>query len=140
MLMIDLIGYVASLLLLLSSVGGLWAIHALRGAAEVFVAAVVPIVPALVAAHTPKGLRAPLRVAGGGIAARLLAGTMLDCRNQWPGSAGEQRYWASPLSTRIGIVISAVLGVRRLVNQGLGVALPAMSAMRDTKALVSSLE
>ena len=53
-----LIGYVTSLMLLLPSMEGLWAIYVLRVAAGVFIAAVVPVVSALVAAHTPKALRA----------------------------------------------------------------------------------
>ena len=59
-LIVGLVGYVASLLLLLPlpPIGSLWAIYALRAASGLFVAAVVPIVPALVAAHTPKAVRA----------------------------------------------------------------------------------
>ena len=59
-LILGLVGYVVSLLslLLLPSSGYFWAIYALRAAAGLFVAAVIPVVPALVAAHTPKALRA----------------------------------------------------------------------------------
>ncbi len=58
-LIVGLLGYVASLLLLLSPVGsGIWSIYAVRGAAGFFVAAVIPIVPALVAARTPRTQRA----------------------------------------------------------------------------------
>ena len=58
-LIVGLLGYVASLLLLLSPVGsGIWGIYAMRGAAGFFVAAVIPIVPALVAARTPRKQRA----------------------------------------------------------------------------------
>ena len=58
-LLIGLVGYVASLLLLLApalaNVGG---IYALRAATGFFVAAVVPVVAALVAEHTPEPQRA----------------------------------------------------------------------------------
>jgi MFS family permease len=57
--MIGLVGYVASLLpLLRADWVGLAGIYALRGATGFFVAAVVPVVPALVAEHTPQGQRA----------------------------------------------------------------------------------
>jgi MFS family permease len=58
-LVIGLVGYVASLLpLLRPDCVGLAGIYALRGATGFFVAAVVPVVPALVAEHTPQGQRA----------------------------------------------------------------------------------
>jgi MFS family permease len=58
-LVIGLVGYVASLLPLLRPDWiGLAGIYALRGAAGFFVAAVVPVVPALVAEHTPPAQRA----------------------------------------------------------------------------------
>ena len=58
-LMLGLVGYVASLMPLLRPDWiGLAGIYALRGAAGFFVAAVVPVVPALVAQHTPQGQRA----------------------------------------------------------------------------------
>jgi predicted MFS family arabinose efflux permease len=58
-LVIGLIGYVASLLpLLWPGWVGLAGIYALRGATGFFVAAVVPVVPALVAEYTPQGQRA----------------------------------------------------------------------------------
>ena len=57
-LIIGLVGYVASLLLLLvPAMAGLWGIYALRGATGFFVAAVVPVVAALVAEHTPEDRR-----------------------------------------------------------------------------------
>ncbi len=58
-LIIGLVGYVASLLLLLiPALGALWGVYVLRGAAGFFVAAVVPVVSALVAEHTPESQRA----------------------------------------------------------------------------------
>lgn len=58
-LVMGLVGYVASLLPMLRPDWiGLAGIYASRGATGLFVAAVVPVVPALVAEHTPRGLRA----------------------------------------------------------------------------------
>ncbi|MEO7852668.1 MAG: MFS transporter [Rubrivivax sp.] len=59
-LIIGMVGFVASLLLLLvaPSWGGLWVIYALRAAAGLCVAAVIPVVPAIVAEHTPEAQRA----------------------------------------------------------------------------------
>lgn len=58
-LIIGLVGYVGSLLaLLVPAFGGLWAIYSLRGMTGFFVAAVVPVVSALIADHTPEEKRA----------------------------------------------------------------------------------
>lgn len=58
-LLVGLIGYVASLLPLLRPESlGVVGIYALRGATGFFMAAVVPVVPALVAQYTPESIRA----------------------------------------------------------------------------------
>ena len=58
-LIIGLLGYVASLLLLLvPAMATLWGLYALRGTSRFFVAAVVPVVAALVAQHPPETQRA----------------------------------------------------------------------------------
>ena len=58
-LLIGLIGYVASQLMqILPALFGVWGIYVLRAAAGFFVAAVVPVVAALVAKHTPTDGRA----------------------------------------------------------------------------------
>ena len=58
-LIAGLIGYVASeLLLLIPALAGVWGIYTLRATAGFFVAAVVPVVSALVAEHTPAHRRA----------------------------------------------------------------------------------
>lgn len=59
-LIAGMLGYVASLLLLAIAPrwGGLWAIYALRAAAGLCVAAVIPVVSAIVAEHTPEKLSA----------------------------------------------------------------------------------
>lgn len=55
-----MVGYVVSMLLLLLAPGwgGLWVIYALRTAAGLCVAAVIPVVPAIVAQQTPEAQRA----------------------------------------------------------------------------------
>ena len=59
-LILGLVGYVGSLLLLLliPALAHLWGIYALRATTGFFVAAVVPVVAALVAEHTPEKQRA----------------------------------------------------------------------------------
>ena len=58
-LIIGLVGYVASqLLLLIPAMADVWGLYALRGTTGFFVAAVVPVVAALVAEHTPQDKRA----------------------------------------------------------------------------------
>lgn len=123
-LIVGLIGYVTSLLLLLlPSMGGLWAIYGLRTAAGLFVAAVVPIVPALVAAHTPTAVRAR-RFAWLGAASLLgflfgpgliaLANAIASLIVEGPGLVA--------LSTRIVIVLAALLGAGMML--GLASTLP----------------
>lgn len=124
-LVVGLIGYVASLLLLLApTLSSLWGMYVLRGATGFFVAAVVPVVAALVAEHTPKQQRARrfawlsamsllgflfgpgLGVVADGIGALLISGVV-------PPS----------LSARFVIVLSAVLGATMMA--GLTITLPA---------------
>ncbi len=58
-LVLGLVGYVASsLLLLIPALSLVWGMYALRGATGFFVAAVIPVVAALVAEHTPEVQRA----------------------------------------------------------------------------------
>ena len=125
-LMVGLIGYVASLLLLLllPSIDGLWSIYALRAAAGLFVAAVVPVVPALVAAHTPKALRAR-RFAWLGAASLLgfLFGPALNAVADLLAVLIADGAPLAALSARIVIVLSAVLGASMML--GLALTLPA---------------
>ena len=135
-LVLGLVGYVVSqLLLLLPSVGSLWTIYALRGASGLFVAAVVPVIPALVAAHTPKAIRAR-RFAWLGAASLLgfLFGPALNALADVLASAlgvvlGDSRTLAV-LSTRIVIVLSALLGASMML--GLALTLPTHEGTLDS--------
>lgn len=123
-LAVGLVGYVASLLLLLvPTLSSLWGMYVLRGATGFFVAAVVPVVAALVAEHTPRQQRArrfawlsamsllgflfgpALGVAADGIGALLISGVVFPS-----------------LSARFVIVLSAVLGATMMA--GLTATLP----------------
>ena len=128
-LIVGLVGYVASLLLLLvPAMAGLWGIYALRGTTGFFVAAVVPVVAALVAEHTPKAQRAR-RFAWMGAMSLLgfLFGPALSAAAQAVGS------WVAPwigdvevsaaLSAQIVLVLSATLGAVMML--GLAGTLPA---------------
>ncbi|MEP7344212.1 MAG: MFS transporter [Gemmatimonadaceae bacterium] len=133
-LIVGLIGYVASLLLLLlPSIGGVSAIYALRAAAGLFVAAVVPVVPALVAAHTPKALRArrfawlgaasllgflfgPGLIAVANVLAVMIAGGVAPAL----------------LAARIVLALSAVLGASMML--GLALTLPRHEDASETVA------
>ena len=112
-LIFGLVGYVVSLLLLLRlpSSGAFWAIYALRAAAGVFVAAVIPVVPALVAAHTPKALRAR-RFAWLGAASLIgfLFGPVLNDLANVIARIFANGASLAPLSEHLVIVLSAILG------------------------------
>ncbi len=127
-LIIGLVGYVASLLLLLvPELAGLWGIYALRGTTGFFVAAVVPVVSALVAEHTPEKKRAR-RFAWLGAMSLLgfLFGPGLNVVATWIGSAIGDGAVSSTLSARVVLVLSAVLGAVMML--GLARTLPPSSA------------
>ena len=134
-LIVGLIGYVASLLMLLfvPSVGNLWAIYALRAGSGLFVAAVVPVVPALIAAHTP-GVRRARRFAWLGAASLLgfLSGPGLNAIANVVADAFTNGAASAALSTRIVIGLSAFLGASMML--GLALTLPARdeAPKRDT--------
>ena len=124
-LIIGLVGYVASqLLLLIPAMADVWGLYALRSTTGFFVAAVVPVVAALVAEHTPQDKRAR-RFAWLGAMSLLgfLFGPALSA------VANEVGPWvinaaASPaLSARVVLVLSALLGGVMMV--GLAASLPA---------------
>ena len=136
-LMIGLVGYVASVLLLLvPAMAGLWGIYVLRGTTGFFVAAVVPVVAALVAQHTPEPQRAR-RFAWLGAMSLLgfLFGPTLSAVAGWVGpwiADGARSSALSPaLSARVVLVLSALLG--GVMMLGLARTLPA-SLDADTAA------
>lgn len=87
-LLIGLVGYVASLLVMLvPRFETLWGIYALRAATGFFVAAVVPVVSALVAEHTPEHQRARRFAWLGAMSlAGFLFGPALNIVARWAGS------------------------------------------------------
>ena len=123
-LIVGLVGYVISLvLLLLPSLGGLGAIYVLRVAAGSFIAAAVAVVPALVAAHTPKAIRAR-RFAWLGAASLLgfLFGPGLNAIADALAAVFSDGVALATLSTRIVIVLSALLEASMML--GLVLTLP----------------
>ncbi len=132
-LIIGLIGYIASqLLLLVPGLESLWGLYALRAATGLFVAAVVPVVSALVAEHTPQDKRAR-RFAW--LSAMSLLGFLFGPGlNEVATAAGS---WAgagvvtAATSARAVIVLSALLGAVMML--GLARTLPA-SRGPDTAA------
>lgn len=124
-LIIGLVGYVASLLLMLvPAFAGLWGIYALRGATGFFVAAVVPVVSALVADYTPEEQRAR-RFAWLGAMSLLgfLFGPGLNALADGVGSWAGEGAASSARSALIVIVLSALLGAVMML--GLAATLPA---------------
>ena len=127
-LIIGLVGYVSSSLLLLtpsmaggSGIGGL---YALRGTTGFFVAAVVPVVAALVAEHTHEDKRAR-RFAWLGAMSLLgfLLGPALSAVANEVGPWVTDAAVSSALSARVVLVLSALLGGVMMV--GLAASLPA---------------
>lgn len=124
-LIIGLVGYVASLLLLLvPAMAGLWGLYALRGTTGFFVAAVVPVVAALVAQHTPEKQRAR-RFAWLGAMSLLgfLFGPTLSAVATWVGPWIADGAVPLALSARVVLVLSALLG--GVMMLGLASTLPA---------------
>ena len=125
-LIAGLTGYVLSLLLLLllPSTGGMATLYGLRAAAGLFAASVLPLVPALVAAHTPKALRAR-RFAWLGAASLLgfLLGPGLYAAGSMLAASGTGSAAAGPVAAPLVIVLPAVLSAVMML--GLAVTLPA---------------
>lgn len=126
-LIIGLVGYVASaLLLLIPALAGVWGIYALRGTAGFFVAAVVPVVSALVAEHTPADHRARRFAWLSGVS---LLGFLVGPALKLAADAVESLIGntaASPLvSARYVLALSALLG--GVMMLGLARTLPASS-------------
>ncbi|MBC7956536.1 MAG: MFS transporter [Cytophagales bacterium] len=140
-LIIGLVGYVASLLLLLvPALAGLWGIYALRGATGFFVAAVVPVVAALVAEHTPE-LRRARRFAWLGAMSLLgfLFGPALSALASGLGPWLADGVVSPVVTAQFVLILSALLG--GLMMLGLAVTLPASPdarAVHSGKAVSSA--
>lgn len=133
-LMVGLIGYVVSLLLLLApDLFGIWFIYAMRGATGFFVAAVVPLVPALVAEHTLESQRARrfAWLSGMSLVGFLFGPGLIALAEMLEHAAG-QPLPAPERLTEIVIVLSALLGA--LTMFGLAATLPARSAITSHAA------
>ena len=123
-LIIGLIGYVVSLLLLLvPGVESVWAIYALRGTTGFFVAAVIPVVSALVAEYTPEEQRSR-RFAWLGAMSLLgfLFGPGLNVFAAWVGTWFGGAAVSATLSARVVLGLSALLGAVMML--GLARTLP----------------
>ena len=124
-LIVGLVGYVASLtLVLVPGFDTIYAIYALRAMTGFFVAAVIPVVSALVAEQTPEGKRAR-RFAWLGAMSLLgfLFGPGLNAMAGWFGTlVVDGGTVPAALSARIVIVMSALLGAAAML--GLARTLP----------------
>jgi MFS family permease len=123
-LLIGLVGYVASLLLMLvPQFETLWGIYALRAATGFFVAAVVPVVSALVAEHTPEYQRARRFAWLGAVSlAGFLIGPALNIVARWAGSWAGGGTSTAALTAQAVIVLSAIFGAVMML--GLARTLP----------------
>lgn len=137
-LLMGLVGYIASLLPMLRAdwvgVGGIYALRATTG---FFVAAVVPVVPALVAEYTPKALRAR-RFAWLGAVSLLgtLFGPSLNAGIQGLAPALGALGLTSWSSTDLVIAVSVALGA--LMMLGLALTLPKGNSPGDDGAPVAA--
>jgi MFS family permease len=123
-LMIGLVGYVASLLVMLvPELETLWGIYALRLSTGFFVAAVVPVVSAFVAEHTPESQRAR-RFAWLGAMSLLgfLFGPALNIVARWVGPWIGGGVATAALTAQAVIVLSAIFGAVMML--GLARTLP----------------
>ena len=111
-LIAGLVGYVTSLLLLLvPAATGLWGLYALRGATGFFVAAVIPVVAALVAEHTPMRLRARRFAWLGAMSlVGFLFGPALSAVGVWLGPWVAGAPLSPTLSAKVVLLLSASLG------------------------------
>ena len=123
-LILGLVGYVASsLLLLVPALSLVWGMYALRGATGFFVAAVIPVVAALVAEHTPEVQRAR-RFAWLGAMSLLgfLFGPALSVLAEWIASWVGTTANAAVAAADGVVVLSAALGAVMIL--GVAATLP----------------
>ena len=138
-LMLGLVGYVASLLLLLiPALANLWGLYALRATTGFFVAAVVPVVAALVAEHTPEKQRAR-RFAWLGAMSLLgfLFGPTLSAAasgvGPWINEGARSSAFSPAMAAQVALVLSALLGGLMMVGlvRTLPSSLEARKAVQD---------
>ena len=133
-LILGLVGYVAgSLLLLLPALTALWGMYALRGATGFFVAAVIPVVAALVAEYTPEVQRAR-RFAWLGAMSLLgfLFGPALSVLAEWIASWVRVTANVAVAAADGVVVLSAALGAVMIL--GLAATLPKSGKMNASAA------
>ena len=147
-LIIGLVGYVTSLLALLApAVAGVWGIYALRLATGFFVAAVIPVVSALVAGHTRDAHRAR-RFAWLSAVSLLgfLFGPGLGAVADWLAQLAGDITAFNLSSAQAVIVLSSLLGA--VIMLGLAATLPApgsavpaseRAAVSDNKGRMTAL-
>lgn len=126
-LLVGLVGYVASLLLLLlPGLTSVWGLYALRGMTGFFVAAVVPVVSALVAEHTPEEQRAR-RFAWLGAMSLLgsLFGPGLTAVAGWIVPWSGEEAVSAAFSVQVVIALSALLGAVMMLGLTMTMTLPA---------------
>ena len=121
---IGLVGYVASLLVMLvPEFETLWGIYALRAATGFFVAAVVPVVSALVAEHTPELQRARrFAWAGRHVAAGISVRSCSQHRRPMGWVVGGNGTISTALTAQAVIRLSAIFGAVMML--GLARTLP----------------
>ncbi len=141
-LMLGLVGYVASLLLLLiPAVASLWGLYTLRATTGFFVAAVVPVVAALVAEHTPEKQRAR-RFAWLGAMSLLgfLFGPALSAAasgvGPWLAEGARSSALSPAMPAQVALVLSALLGGLMMIGLAgtLPASLDARMGVQDTPA------
>lgn len=130
-LIVGLIGYVASqLLLMIPALAGVWGIYMLRATAGFFVAAVVPVVAALVAEHTPADRRARRFAWMSGVSlAGFLVGPALKGAADGLASLVGDTALSPVISARYVLGLSALLG--GVMMLGLARTLPVSHAAQD---------
>ena len=123
-LILGLVGFVVASLLLIPALTAVWSMYALRGATGFFVAAVILVVAALVAEHTPVAQRAR-RFAWLGAMSLLgfLLGSALTVLAEWIAPWTGVTANAAAAAAQGVVVLSAALGA--IIILGVVVTLPA---------------
>lgn len=137
-LIMGLVGYVVSLLLLLrADLPDVWSLYLLRAATGFFVAAVIPLVPALVAAHTSEKLRARrfAWLSGMSLVGFLFGPGLIALADVLAGWLGHSETDPERL-TQIVILLSALLGAITML--GLAATLPSRNSLDTVKTKSSA--